>query len=125
MGALLRCTSCGKDMVIEAYHAGRDVPCPWCRARNDVPPTLDFRTVDTAQARDEARGGTMLMLAMAGALCPPSAGFVWWWAHTTLSRAEDEGRPGDGLVRAARLISAVFAILYSAVLVVLLANWLS
>lgn len=124
MGALLRCTTCSKEMVIEAYHAGRNVPCPWCRARNDVPPSIDFRTVDTAQAKDEARGGTLLMLTFFGLLCPPLAAFSWWWAQSTLARASDEGRPSDGLVLAARLIAIVAVFLQTVVLVWWIVNQL-
>lgn len=96
-------------MVVESYHAGRSVPCPWCRARNDVPTSLDFLAPDVAQAKDEARGGRLLMFAVLGlfSCIAPLEAWVWWSAHGHLRRAEEDGRPGDGLVRAARAIAAV------------------
>lgn len=100
-------------MVLEAYHTGRTVPCPWCRAANDIPHGIDFNTVDRAQAQDESRGGMLLVGAVIGFFaCLPLAAWVWWSANGVIGRARDDGRPADGLVRAARVIAAVGTVLW-------------
>lgn len=112
MGVLLRCTACTKEMVLEAYHAGRTVPCPWCRAANEIPQGIDFHSVDRAQAKDETRGGTLLVMAVLGFFaCPPLAAWTWWSANGVIGRARDDGRPADGLVRGARILAAVGTVL--------------
>lgn len=100
--------------MLEEYHAGRTVPCPWCRASSEVPKSLDFATVQRDQMRDEARGGTMLVLAVLGMFiaCLPLSAWVWWSCHGTLTRAADAGRPGDGLLRAARVLAILGTVIW-------------
>ncbi|MCE9634743.1 MAG: hypothetical protein K8T90_03470 [Planctomycetes bacterium] len=126
MSSIQRCRTCTREMVLEAYHAGRTVPCPWCRAENEVPKTLDFAALSQAQSKDETRGGTMLVLAVLGFIlfCMPLGAWIWWSAHGTLGRAADEGRPGDGLVRAARWIAALGCIIQGVAIAVVIANTL-
>lgn len=114
-------------MVLESYHLGRAVPCPWCRASNDVPRQIDFGELDRAQFRDEARGGTLLMLSVLGLFlsCLPLSAWVWWSSNGVLSRAADDGRPGDGLVRAARALAVFACIVQGIVLALVLAAALS
>jgi hypothetical protein len=105
-------------MVIEAFHAGRQVPCPWCRATNEVPRELDFKALARAQTSDESRGAWFLAgacVAFSTMLLPLSA-WIWWAAHGRLSRAEDEGRPGDSMVKAAKWI-AIVACVYQGLVV--------
>lgn len=114
-------------MVIEAYHAGRTVPCPWCRGDNEVPVQIDFRTLDRAQVQDESKGGTLLVVAVVGFvfLCLPLEAWVWWSAHGILARAADEGRPADGLVRAARAIALVATVIQGIVAALIVASVVS
>ena len=110
-------------MVLEAYHAGRAVPCPWCRAYNDVPNAIDFASLAKSQIGDESRGGVLLMLAVLSFFgCLPLAAWVWWSAQGVLGRAADDGRPGDGLVRAARIIAITGCVAQAGIVVLLLAG---
>lgn len=124
MSAIHRCRTCTREMVLEAYHAGRTVPCPWCRADCEIPKSLEFATLAREQARDESRGGTMLVLAVLSFVfaCMPLAAWIWWSSHGMLGRARDEGRPGDGLVRAARWIAAVACVLQATVFAIVFAS---
>jgi hypothetical protein len=101
-------------MVIEAFHAGRQVPCPWCRASNEVPRQIDFGALARSQVTDESRGAWMLVCAVAACVVPcilvPLAAWVWWVAHGNLARAADEGRPGDAMVKTAMWLSILACI---------------
>ena len=102
MGLLYRCSSCDKEMVLESYHQGRTVPCPWCGASEDVPNRLDFET--------EIRlGGEALQLSVASLLlgCLPASAVVWWMTSGTIGRAREEQREADPLLLNARVIAAV------------------
>ncbi|MCG3135891.1 MAG: hypothetical protein HMLKMBBP_03667 [Planctomycetes bacterium] len=111
MGTLLSCTACTKEMVIEPVHAGRTVPCPWCRKPNDVPTAIDFAHVSGRNARDEVAGGWLLAIAIVGLLsCMLGlviGGIVWWIAQGRIAAARDEGRPVDPNVGAARTIAVI------------------
>src|SRR5687767_632766 len=117
MGTLLRCTKCDKEMVIEPVHAGRTVPCPWCRAPAQVPVQLDFKTAAVAARRDESAGGVFLALSVVGLLLSclviglAVGAVIWWMAQGRIHRARDDGRPVDPLVAAARTISIVATVI--------------
>jgi len=111
MSRLLRCSACGKEMVLEPYHLGRDVPCPWCGGGNEVPKELDFHAPRTASRKDETAGawllaGSIVSLVLCG-WCLPLGAFVWWSANGRLHRAAEEDRPADPMLRAARLVAAI------------------
>lgn len=119
----MRCTKCDKEMVIEPVHAGRTVPCPWCRAAVEIPSQLDFQTAKIEGRKDESAGGALLAFAVVGLLTTcifgvgliPAA-IVWWLAQGRIHRARDEGRPVDPLVAAARTIAIIAAVLGAIVL---------
>ena len=115
MSRLLRCGACGKEMVLEPYHLGREVPCPWCGGRNEVPKELDFHAPKTAARKDETAGawllaGSIVNLVLCGA-CLPLGAFVWGSANGRLHRAAEEDRPADPMLRAARLVAAIGVVL--------------
>lgn len=126
----MRCTTCEKEMVIEPVHAGRTVPCPWCRAAVEVPRQLDFQTAKTEGRKDESAGGALLAFAVVGLLTTcifgvgliPAA-IVWWLAQGRIQRARDDGRPVDPLVAAARTISIIASILGAIILIVWFARF--
>lgn len=118
MGTLLRCTKCDREMVIEPVHAGRTVPCPWCRAAAEVPQQLDFRGAATAGRNDESAGGIFLALSIVALLTCWAWGLglvlgatLWWITMGRIGRARDDGRPVDPLVAAARTISIIATVL--------------
>ncbi len=117
MGLLYRCSSCEKEMVLESYHQGRSVPCPWCGGDEDVPQRLDFETVYAARARDETRGRTLLAIAVASLLlaCLPASAVVWWMAAGSISMAREEQREADPLLLNARVIAAVGTVIHALV----------
>lgn len=98
-------------MVLEPYHLGRQVPCPWCQATNEVPRELDFRTSIAARRGDEVAGSwllaaSILNLTFCGA-CLPLGAVLWWYTHGRIQRAADEGRPTDPMLKASRLLAAL------------------
>ncbi len=124
MGLLYRCSSCAKDMVLESYHRGRTVPCPRCRASNEIPQNLDFTEVDEKSRRDSDRGARLMTLAVAGfaACCLPLSGYVWWAASGAIHRAREEQREVDPLLLTTRLVAAI-GTLISGIAVVTLGGW--
>ena len=117
MGLLYRCTSCTKEMVLESYHQGRTVPCPWCGASEEVPNRLDFERVYEERARDEGRGRVLLAVSVASLLlgCLPAAAVVWWMASGSISRAREDQREADPLLLNARVIAAVGTVIHGLV----------
>lgn len=115
-------------MVIEAFHAGRRVPCPWCHGENEVPREIDFTTLARAEVADESKGAWYLWAAGAAFVVPlvllPVAAWIWWAAHGKLSRAADEGRPSNSMLRAARWIAVMACVWQLAVLGLLLVPFL-
>jgi hypothetical protein len=109
-------------MVIEAFHAGRSVPCPWCGAGNDVPREIDFATIAHSQSKDERRGGWLMVFACVAFVtyCLPVSAWVWWDAHGRMGRAADEGRPPDGMVTAAKWVAMIACVVQTLYLTVLL-----
>ncbi len=114
MGLLYRCTSCDREMVLESYHQGRTVPCPWCDAKEDVPENLDFDTVYSNRAKDEERGKLLLALSVAGGLlsCLPVTAIVWWMSSGRIALAREEQREADPLLLNARVLAAVATIVH-------------
>lgn len=114
MGTLLTCSACAKEMVIEPVHAGRTVPCPWCRKTNEVPRAIDFAQVHGRNSRDEVAGGWLLAVAIVGLLScfggPLIGSVVWWVAQGRIHAARDEGRPVDPNVAAARTVAVISVI---------------
>ncbi len=117
MGLLYRCSACDKEMVLESYHQGRTVPCPWCGANEDVPKRLDFETVYAERASDEARGRLLLAIAVASLLlvCLPASAAVWWAASGRISHAREDQREADPLLLNARVIAAVGTVIHALV----------
>jgi hypothetical protein len=117
MGLLYRCSACVKEMVLESYHQGRTVPCPWCGSTEDVPQRLDFETVYASRASDEKRGRTLLAVAVASLLlaCLPASAVVWWMASGSIGRAREEQREADPLLLNARVIAGVGTLIHGLV----------
>ncbi len=117
MGLLYRCSACDKEMVLESYHQGRTVPCPWCGATEEVPNRLDFETVYSERAGDESRGRLLLAVSVASLLlgCLPGAAGVWWAASGRIGRAREDQREADPLLLNARVIAAVGTVIHSLV----------
>ncbi len=109
MSLLFRCSSCQKEMVLESYHQGRNVPCPWCGAREDVPEQLDFATVYRERQKDESSGQTLLTVAIVSMIvtCLPVTAIVWWMASGRIHRAREEQREADPLLLNARVLAAI------------------
>ncbi len=126
----MRCTKCDKEMVIEPVHAGRTVPCPWCRGAVEIPSQLDFQTAKIEGRKDESAGGGLLAFAVVGLLTTCigvgliPAVIVWWLAQGRIQRARDDGRPVDPLVAAARTIAIIASILGAIVAVFGIASML-
>ena len=117
MGLLYRCADCDKEMVLESYHQGRTVPCPWCGANEEIPNRLDFETVYAARSQDEQRGRVLLAVSVASLLlgCLPAAAVVWWMASGSIGRAREEQREADPLLLNARVIAAVGTVIHGLV----------
>jgi hypothetical protein len=117
MGLLYRCSDCDKEMVLESYHQGRTVPCPWCGASEDIPNRLDFETVYTSRAADERRGRLLLAVSVASLLlaCLPASAVVWWLAAGSIGRAREDQREADPLLLNARVIAAVGTVIHGLV----------
>ncbi len=115
MGLLYRCSACDKEMVLESYHQGRVVPCPWCGANEDVPNQLDFQTVYAERAGDESRGRLLLAISVASLLlgCLPAAAIVWWMASGRIGRAREDQREADPLLLNARVIAGVGTVIHA------------
>ena len=122
MGLLYRCATCEKEMVLESYHQGRTVPCPWCAASEEIPASLDFETVYGERARDESSGKVLMTLSIVSLMlgCLPGAAVVWWLSAGRIARAREDQREADALLLNARVIAAVgtvvHALLWAAVL---------
>ena len=127
MGLLFVCKSCQKEMVLESYHRGREVPCPWCGERDTVPESLDFEHVYAARAKDESSGRTLLVLSVVSAMlcCAPIAAIVWWQSHGRIVAAREDQREADAMLLNARVISAVATLISCAVVAMSLLSYLS
>ncbi len=126
MGLLYRCTSCQKEMVLESYHQGRTVPCPWCGASEDVPGSLDFETVYGERAKDESSGKMLMTFSIAALMlaCLPGAAVVWWLSAGRIARAREDQREADPLLLNARVIAAVGTVVHALLYALLAAQQL-
>jgi DNA-directed RNA polymerase subunit RPC12/RpoP len=122
MGLIYRCPHCVEPMVLESFHSGREVPCPSCAERLDVPPHLDFERISAATRRDAATGKVLLSLAFAFAVMPffPISALVWWYASGRIDKALEEEREVDPLMRLARAVARAGTVLGGILVLVLL-----
>lgn len=109
MGLLFRCTTCHKEMVLESYHRGRNVRCPHCAERNDIPDRIDFEGIRKDSVRDMDRGGWLLPLSLAAAIlcCLPASAFTWFYASGLIIKARDAEREIEPTLVWAKWISIV------------------
>jgi len=121
MGLLFRCSACSKEMVLESFHRGRNVRCPHCSERNDIPDRLDFDVVHRDSVRDADRGGWLLPVSIASIClcCLPGAAFCWFYAGGLISRARDAEREIEPTLVWARWVgifgTVVHALIWAAI----------
>ncbi len=126
MSLVYACSGCSKDMVLLPMHRGRTVPCPHCGGATDVPANLTFDRALHAAAQDAAAGRRLLGFAVVSLMVPilaPIACLIWWAASGRLSKAEEEEREPEPLLRLARGVSIAAVLVGSVIALGWISDW--
>lgn len=114
-------------MVLESFHRGRNVRCPHCGERNDIPERLDFEHVHRDSIKDADKGGWLLPSSIAALClcCFPACALLWWYSGGLIQRAKDQEREVEPTLVWARWVSIAGTVIWGAVSAVFLAGWVS